>query len=91
MTVPGAATSLLGQLGSGQQAQQAQPQNGQGNAQEAMVVVPMSIFSGLLSQGLGWLGDKVAGQPGGQIGQTAGDIISSFLPFQVIPPAKAAA
>jgi hypothetical protein len=89
MTEAGAATSILGQQGTGQQSQQSQ--YGQGGGQESLVAVPLSIFSGLLTQAGKWLGGQVGGQTGADIGGTAGGIIGSLLPFQVIPPARAAA
>jgi hypothetical protein len=81
------ASAGVGPASTGPQA--GQGQSGQGDG-EALVAVPMSIFTGLLTQVGGWLGGQIAGTGGAQAGQVAGGLISKLFPFQVIPPGAAA-
>ena len=83
---PGAATTLLGQA----QAQQSPQlpslgQVSQGQQQDSLIAVPLSIFSGLLAQLGGALGGAIGGRTGAGIGEQIGQIGASFLPFQVLP------
>jgi hypothetical protein len=85
---PGAATTLLGQVGQaqGQQGQQAQPaQQGQQGQQDALIAVPQSFLNGLLGMIGGKVGEHFGGSTGAGIGQFLGQTVESILPFQVLP------
>jgi hypothetical protein len=82
MTTPGAATSLLGQVGMQQHSQQ----SGNGAGQEPMVAVPAGFLGSLLGGiGGGLIGRAVGGKTGGAIGTGVGRALGSLAPFQVIP------
>jgi hypothetical protein len=75
---------------SGLQPQSVGRQGQQGQQDDPLVAVPLSIFGPLLGQLGSFLGGKIGGPTGSQIGAQIGQIGSSFLPFQVLPPASGA-